>query len=159
PSDPHDVRAGQGRQPVPEAEVLAVLPRRIRQGGEPGGPARPIPLLVHPDPQRAGQLPRSGLLGPEPQGLHPAGPGGGSRAEHRAGGAGDARQRAGGREVVMSEPRDKANSLLWPAIRGWDAFWFSPMDPTSLACIRILCGVLTFYVHVCYCWDLMGYVG
>jgi hypothetical protein len=60
---------------------------------------------------------------------------------------------------MMSEPRVKPESLLEPAVKAWDAFWFSPADPTTLACIRILIGVLAFYVHVCYCWDLMGYVG
>ncbi|MGL4552541.1 MAG: hypothetical protein ACRC33_15315 [Gemmataceae bacterium] len=59
----------------------------------------------------------------------------------------------------MNAPQRPLLDLLTPAVRGWDRFWFTPMDPTTLACIRILGGLLTLYVHVCYCWDLLGYVG
>jgi hypothetical protein len=43
--------------------------------------------------------------------------------------------------------------------RGWDRFWFSPTDPTTLAFIRICCGLLTLYVHLTYSWGLLSYVG
>jgi hypothetical protein len=45
------------------------------------------------------------------------------------------------------------------AVRGWDRFWFSPQDPTTLCFIRICAGLLILYVHITYSWDLLGYVG
>ncbi|NBO92459.1 MAG: hypothetical protein EBV06_09150 [Planctomycetia bacterium] len=53
----------------------------------------------------------------------------------------------------------KLYELIAPAIRGWDHFWFTPMDPTTLATVRIFGALLAFYVHLCYSWDLFGYVG
>jgi hypothetical protein len=50
-------------------------------------------------------------------------------------------------------------SVVGEALRGWDRFWFSRMDPTTLCFMRIFCGLLTFYVHLTYSWDLLGYVG
>jgi hypothetical protein len=49
--------------------------------------------------------------------------------------------------------------LLVSAWRGWERFWFSPTDPTTLCLIRLLAGVLTFYVHLTYSWGLLSYVG
>jgi hypothetical protein len=50
-------------------------------------------------------------------------------------------------------------SVLAGAVRGWDRFWFSRTDPTTLGFMRIFCGLLTFYVTLTYSWDLLGYVG
>jgi hypothetical protein len=50
-------------------------------------------------------------------------------------------------------------SLPGEIVRGWDRFWFSKMDPTTLCFIRIFCGLLTFYIHLTYSWDLFSYVG
>ena len=44
-------------------------------------------------------------------------------------------------------------------IQALDRFWFTPTDPTPLACIRIVAGLVIFYIHLCYSWDLLGYVG
>lgn len=54
---------------------------------------------------------------------------------------------------------DGSPSLVTQAVRAWDRFWFSPMDPTTLCMIRFLCGMLTFYVHVTYSWSLFEYIG
>jgi hypothetical protein len=43
--------------------------------------------------------------------------------------------------------------------RAWNDFWFAPADPTTLAVIRILCGALTLYVHLAYCYDLHEFFG
>jgi hypothetical protein len=50
-------------------------------------------------------------------------------------------------------------SLLLGAVRGWDRFWFSPEDPTTLCFIRLAAGLLIFYVHLTYSWSLLSYVG
>src|SRR5262245_36882077 len=52
-----------------------------------------------------------------------------------------------------------AEPLPLAVARGWDRFWFSPADPTTLAAIRILAGLLTFYVHLTYSWGLLSFVG
>jgi hypothetical protein len=53
----------------------------------------------------------------------------------------------------------ESRSVLSAALGGWDGFWFGRMDPTTLAYIRICCGLLTFYLHVTYSWGLFSYVG
>jgi hypothetical protein len=45
------------------------------------------------------------------------------------------------------------------AVRGWDRFWFSPQDPTTLCFIRLCAGLLILYVHITYSWDLFGFIG
>jgi hypothetical protein len=50
-------------------------------------------------------------------------------------------------------------TVLGSVFRGWDRFWFSRMDPTTLCFIRLFCGLLTFYVHLTYSWGLLSYVG
>lgn len=59
----------------------------------------------------------------------------------------------------MAVPSDKPTTLPLAAARGWDRFWFAPTDPTPLACVRVLCGLVVLYVHLCYSYDLLGYVG
>ena len=56
-------------------------------------------------------------------------------------------------------PVQEARSVLGSLLRGWDRFWFSRMDPTTLCFIRLCCGLLTFYVHLTYSWGLLSYVG
>jgi hypothetical protein len=45
------------------------------------------------------------------------------------------------------------------AARGWTGFWFTPADPTTLGVIRICTGLLVFYVHFAYCFDLQDLFG
>src|SRR5262249_37481782 len=44
-------------------------------------------------------------------------------------------------------------------VRFWNRFWFSPADPTPLAVLRILCGLMVLYVHIAYSYDLMNFHG
>ena len=44
-------------------------------------------------------------------------------------------------------------------VRSWDRFWFTPIDPVCLGLLRIFGGALILYVHLCYTFDLMSYVG
>jgi hypothetical protein len=53
----------------------------------------------------------------------------------------------------------QSSNLARGIVRGLDRFWFTPSDPTPLACIRIVTGLVVLYVHLCYGWDLLGYVG
>jgi hypothetical protein len=41
----------------------------------------------------------------------------------------------------------------------WERFWFTPMDPTLLALIRIACGMITLYTFVIYCFILPETMG
>ena len=50
-------------------------------------------------------------------------------------------------------------NLFTDIASAWDRFWFSPRDPRTLAFMRILCGLLAFYVHLTYSWGLLQYVG
>jgi hypothetical protein len=56
-------------------------------------------------------------------------------------------------------PAAAEGGLLSGIVRGWDRFWFRPADPTTLALVRICCGALTLYIHLCYSWGLLSYVG
>ncbi len=53
----------------------------------------------------------------------------------------------------------RVNPFLGGIAKGWDKFWFSPADPYTLAVIRILIGLLAFYVHLTYSWGLLSFVG
>jgi Vitamin K-dependent gamma-carboxylase len=44
-------------------------------------------------------------------------------------------------------------------LRAWNRFWLTPTDPTGLGFMRILCGLLLFYTHLTYSYDLMSYLG
>jgi len=41
----------------------------------------------------------------------------------------------------------------------WDAFWFTPADPTLLGLMRVLCGAITFYTTLMYSFTLMDFMG
>jgi hypothetical protein len=45
------------------------------------------------------------------------------------------------------------------AYNAWDRFWFTPADPTLLGLIRICAGVVIFYVHFAYTFDLQNLFG
>jgi hypothetical protein len=49
--------------------------------------------------------------------------------------------------------------FLAGVVRGWDAFWFRPADPTTLCLIRVLAGFMVLYVHLSYSWGLFALVG
>ena len=42
---------------------------------------------------------------------------------------------------------------------GWNAFWFSPRDPTVLGLIRIACGAVTTYTVFAYTFMLQDFMG
>ncbi len=42
---------------------------------------------------------------------------------------------------------------------GWDRFWFTPADPTTLGFMRICCGLLVLYTHLAYSYDLLAFFG
>jgi len=44
-------------------------------------------------------------------------------------------------------------------LRAWNRFWFTPADPTGLGLMRLLAGLLIFYIHLVYSYDLFSYVG
>jgi hypothetical protein len=49
---------------------------------------------------------------------------------------------------------------LGALVRGWDRFWFRPMEPTTLGVIRICTGLIVLYVHIAYSFGLYtNYVG
>jgi hypothetical protein len=49
---------------------------------------------------------------------------------------------------------------LWRRMAaGWDAFWFTPADPTLLGLMRVLCGAITFYTTLMYSLTLMDFMG
>lgn len=54
---------------------------------------------------------------------------------------------------------EESSSVLGDMVRGWDRFWFSPADPTTLAMMRIFCGLIVCYVNLCYSWELFGFIG
>ncbi len=43
--------------------------------------------------------------------------------------------------------------------RIWRNFWFSAADPSTMAFIRIVTGLLVLYTHVCYSYDLNAFFG
>src|ERR1700722_4846966 len=49
--------------------------------------------------------------------------------------------------------------VLGDAAAAWNRFWFRPSDPTTLAFMRICCGLLTLYTHLAYTYDLQEFFG
>src|SRR5437660_2293947 len=43
--------------------------------------------------------------------------------------------------------------------RAWNNFWFTPADPTPLALMRIVTGIVVIYVHLAYTLDLYAFFG
>src|SRR5271166_5633244 len=50
-------------------------------------------------------------------------------------------------------------SRLSRACASWNRFWFTPSDPTVLAAIRIITGLVTLYTLIGYSLDLQEFVG
>jgi len=61
--------------------------------------------------------------------------------------------------TAKSQRAKTHDGLVYRAAEAVDRFWFAPADPTTLAVIRILCGVLTLYVHLAYSYDLQEFFG
>ena len=43
--------------------------------------------------------------------------------------------------------------------RTWERFWFTPGDPTTLSLMRLFGGLLIFYIHLSYSFDLQTFFG
>jgi len=56
-------------------------------------------------------------------------------------------------------PADYPGSSVIGFFQSWNRFWFTPADPIVLGFIRILGGLLILYIHLCYTFDLLSYVG
>lgn len=53
----------------------------------------------------------------------------------------------------------QAEPLWQRVVQGWNAFWFTPRDPTVLGLMRILCGVVTLYTMSVYSFSLQDFMG
>jgi len=42
---------------------------------------------------------------------------------------------------------------------GWNRFWFTPADPSTLGLIRILTGLAVLFIHIGYSFDLQAFFG
>jgi hypothetical protein len=61
-------------------------------------------------------------------------------------------------KIAMNKsPADVAVLPRW--MRSWERFWFTPMDPTPLALIRIACGLIVLYTFVAYSFSLQDQMG
>src|SRR5262245_61492184 len=49
--------------------------------------------------------------------------------------------------------------VLHHYLEGWNRFWFTPRDPTTLGLMRILTGLVTFYTFAAYSLDLQALIG
>lgn len=50
-------------------------------------------------------------------------------------------------------------TLPGAAVKGWNRFWFTPMDSAHLTVIRIATGWLLFYSHVIWAWNSGSFFG
>ena len=60
---------------------------------------------------------------------------------------------------LLNDARSYAEELLASIRRGWDAFFFTPADPTSLGLIRAATGLLAFWSLLVLGLDLHDYFG
>jgi hypothetical protein len=49
-------------------------------------------------------------------------------------------------------------AIVQRVISGWNRFWFSPGDPTTLGFVRICAGLMVLYIHLCYSFDLEAFM-
>jgi len=61
--------------------------------------------------------------------------------------------------MSVSPEDDSLTGLGLRMVRAWSRFWFTPGDPTILGMIRICCGLVVFYVHLAYSYDLQAFFG
>jgi hypothetical protein len=55
--------------------------------------------------------------------------------------------------------RDYFVELYGTTVRGWNAFWFTPAEPHSLALIRIGTGLMLLYTHLIWSLGLDAFLG
>jgi len=55
--------------------------------------------------------------------------------------------------------RDYIRELRRETTRHWNAFWFTPTDPATLAVIRIFTGAMLFYTHLVWLLDFEAFFG
>src|SRR4051794_39885814 len=63
---------------------------------------------------------------------------------------------------MNAQPRPALDPSPHPVVslwQGWNRFWFSPADPTPLGVIRLIAGLILFYIHFAYTYDLAEFVG
>ncbi len=53
----------------------------------------------------------------------------------------------------------QVREMFSSAANGWNRFWFTPADPTTLCVIRILAGLMLFYSHAVWTLDLSAFFG
>ena len=56
------------------------------------------------------------------------------------------------------EPAEEPLDSVRDFASGWERFWFAPSDPTTVGLMRLLSGIVIFYVYFCYSFDLLSYV-
>lgn len=62
--------------------------------------------------------------------------------------------------MINSDRSNTSTRIPWfQIVESWNRFWFSPADPTPLGFIRLCAGLIIFYVHIAYSWDLQGMMG
>ena len=59
---------------------------------------------------------------------------------------------------LLSEPRHYLTKLVHAVREGWDAFFFTPADPTALALIRVATGLLAMWSLLVFGLDLHDYL-
>lgn len=55
--------------------------------------------------------------------------------------------------------REYARELAQGGLRGWDRFWFAPVDPATFCLIRLLAGAMLLYTHLVWSRDLLAFFG
>jgi hypothetical protein len=62
---------------------------------------------------------------------------------------------------MATEPLDTGSVVFAPLrlVRAWSRFWFTPADPTPLGLIRLCGGLVVFYIHLAYSYDLLRFQG
>lgn len=53
----------------------------------------------------------------------------------------------------------RRDPVIVRGLKAWNEFWFRPGDPTTLGLIRLFCGLVVFYIHLAYSYDLQAFFG
>jgi hypothetical protein len=61
--------------------------------------------------------------------------------------------------ILLQPIRDYLDNLYRTLTRGWNRFWFTPADPTTLTVIRIVTGLVMLYAYLGSTADILNLVG
>lgn len=62
-------------------------------------------------------------------------------------------------KALLQPVREYVAELWTGLVHGWNRFWFTPADPTTLAAVRICTGIVLLYIHLTCLNQVLNFIG